>query len=98
MTLARHQAPARSDRLEIDDDSLHLISAQVLDHSVHDRRGTKHTLNYQQLFQQIGCMLPGQARKKRETLAVRTVTGGAGRNLTRRHSLFENVLALGDQY
>src|ERR1700736_4499043 len=66
--------PQRSDRLEIGDDGQHLILCHIFDHAVHDRCAAKHTLNHEQLFQQIRRMLPRQARKKCETLAMRTVT------------------------
>ena len=74
LTLPRYSRPSRSNRLKIGDDCLHLIFGQILDHPVHDRRGAKHTLNHEQLLEQIGCMLSGQARKNSEPLGMCTVT------------------------
>src|ERR1700734_65318 len=67
-----------SDRLEISDERQHLILRQVLDHAVHDRRGTRRALNHEHLLEKIRCMLPRQPRKQCEALRMRSVTRGAG--------------------
>ena len=50
-----------------------------------------------QLFEQIGCVLTGETRKRAVALSLGTVTRGTRRNLPGRHSFHKDLFALSDQ-
>src|SRR5580692_3150817 len=64
---------------------------------MHYRRSAKHTLNHEQLLEQIGSMLSREARKRPITLSLGTMTRRAGRDLSSRYAFHEDLLALDNE-
>ena len=65
---------------QIRSDSAHLILRKVLDHVVHDRRGTQTALNNERLFHQIVGVLTREPWENTVAARLLAVAGSTGRN------------------
>jgi len=61
---------------------------------MHHGRGTQRALNHQQLLEQVRRMLAREPRKYAHALRIGAVATGAGRNLLRRETFFEQMFTL----